>query len=410
MKQAEIVIIGAGIIGLSAAFQLARRKAGRIVVLEKGRSPGEGSTGASSAVCRFKYTRPEMVRLAVEGIAAYRNWSDYLGLADPAGRFNATGVLWLGSGASQAAEVERLAGFGVRAEVIDDRELHRRYPAINPCLLQPDFATAMPHDCHGGGEHLVELDGGYFDPVDALTDLVTACRQLGVEFRFDACVRRALIQSGRVAGVELADGEVIEAEAIVTSAGPWCNRLFAESGFACRWPLRPTRIQAVHFDRPVEVVGDIPVTVDPVAGIYFRCQNRGQQLIVSSVLEEDEREEVTDPDRFATYADDAFIHTKLFAAQHRLFGLDDIRKIRGYSGLYTINDWDVHPIIGESPVAGLFVANGFSGHGFKLAPAIGSMLAQAITQSRLPGDCSVEPAFLSYAREPIALSSKSVLA
>jgi sarcosine oxidase, subunit beta len=145
-------------------------------------------------------------------------------------------------------------------------------------------------------------------------------------------------------------------------------------------------------------------------GIYFRPQNRGQQILIGSVLEEDEREKVADPDAFATYVDDEFVHAKLHALQHRL-RLGDIRgQVRGYSGLYTINRADMHPIVGATPVPGLYVANGCSGHGFKLAPAIGSLLAQAITGARRDFDTDVDPGFLAYSRDPIPLASMSVLA
>ena len=84
--------------------------------------------------------------------------------------------------------------------------------------------------------------------------------------------------------------------------------------------------------------------------------------------------------------------------------------MHGYSGLYTINRSDMHPIVGRTPVEGFYVANGFSGHGFKLAPAIGSLLAQAITGESSTFDTSVSADFLAFDRSPIALASKTVLA
>ena len=77
MKNYDVIIVGAGIIGLSIAWQLARRSSLKVLVLEKGLSVGEGSTGASSAVCRFRYSRDEMVHLARDGIHAYQNWPEY---------------------------------------------------------------------------------------------------------------------------------------------------------------------------------------------------------------------------------------------------------------------------------------------------------------------------------------------
>jgi glycine/D-amino acid oxidase-like deaminating enzyme len=158
------------------------------------------------------------------------------------------------------------------------------------------------------------------------------------------------------------------------------------------------------------VPGPIPVTCDPIGGIYFRTQNRGQQIVVGSILEEDEKEFVADPDSFSTYAEDDFIRAKLYALEHRLRGLTDLGRPRGYSGLYTINRQDFHPIVGPTPVQGFLVANGCSGHGFKLAPAIGSLIAQMLAGKAESFDTSVDPSFLAFDRTPMELPALGVLA
>jgi glycine/D-amino acid oxidase-like deaminating enzyme len=408
----EIVIIGAGIIGMSTALQLARRTRARILVLEKGSGPGEGSTGASSAVCRFRYTRPETIQLARDGIAAYQNWSAFVGLPDPVARFHRHGVLWLGVGGriSPDRDAKVLGGLGIRTEVLDDRDLEARYPAISPCVVSPDLETGEAHSCHGGGRHLLEVDGGYIDPVDALQDLIRAAASIGVRVRYGAKVTGVAVVGGRVTGVTLGDGEAISCSHLVNAAGPWCNAIFDYVGLDCSWPLQPTRIQIAVLNRPPEVQGDIPVTVDTAGGIYFRTQNRGQQIIIGSVAEVDEREVVPDPGNFATFADDDFVRAKLHALEHRIPGLTSLSGVRGYSGLYTMNRADVHPVVGETPIEGFYVANGFSGHGFKLAPAIGSLLAQTITGEKAEFDTDVDRSFLAFDRTPIHLPSKSVLA
>ena len=166
----------------------------------------------------------------------------------------------------------------------------------------------------------------------------------------------------------------------------------------------------LYRDRPAELPGDIPVTVDMEGGIYFRTQNRGQQLVVGSVLEEDERETVANPDEFDRDADEDFRLVKLHVLHHRLPQLPQRGKVQGYCGLYTMNRDDVHPVVGPTSVEGFWVANGFSGHGFKLAPAIGSMVAKAITGIGLESDTPIPVSFFAIDREPIELESKSVLA
>lgn len=412
MRQSpDVIVIGAGIIGLNAAFQIARRSRLNILVVEKGDAVGEGSTGASSAVCRHRYSRPEAVDLARDGISAYRGWRDYVELSAPRASFHRDGVLWLSDGKPGWAEAEqrRLAQHSIATDVLTDTELAERFPAINPCMRSPDFATGEDHACAGGGTHLFETDGGYMDPIDAAQDLVDAVRQRGVEVRFRAPVARIGVSGGKVAGVQLASGETIQAPVVINAAGPWCMPLFESAGIDIGWPLQPTRIQVVHIERPDQVVGDIPVCADPVGGIYFRLQNRGQQIILSSVREEDEQEAVANPDEFARYVDDDFAREKLFALQHRIPALT-VRNLTGYSGLYTVNRTDVHPIVGPTEVDGLYAANGCSGHGFKLAPAIGALLARMIVGDAATFDTQVDPEFLTPARRPIRLESKSVLA
>jgi glycine/D-amino acid oxidase-like deaminating enzyme len=409
---ADIVIAGAGVIGMSIALQLARRSRARVLVLDRAATPGEGSTGASSAVCRYKYSRSETVMLARDGIEAYHRWRDFVELADPLARFHRLGVLWLGDGRSDwpSEEAERLAGLGVRAEVIDDDGLRSRYPAVNPCAGAPDPAAEDEHRCGGGARHLLELDGGYIEPVDVLNDLIRSARERGVEVRFRTEVEGLELRSGRVAGVRLADGGSIDCRTVVSAGGPWCTKLFARIGLEHPWQLEPTRIQVVHLDRPEEVEGPLPVACDLAGGIYFRPQNGGQQVILGSVLEEDEREVVEDPDTYANWADDDFIRNKLYFLEHRIRGLGRIGRPRAYSGLYTINRTDFHPIVGPTPIEGFIVANGFSGHGFKLAPAIGSLVAQLLAGNADSFDTAVDPAFLAFDRQPIRLTSRGVLA
>ena len=113
-------------------------------------------------------------------------------------------------------------------------------------------------------------------------------------------------------------------------------------------------------------------------GIYFRTQNRGQQLVVGSTLEEDERELVENPDEFNRFADDSFTHAKLHALHHRFPALPYRGAITGYCGLYTMNREDVHPIVGVTGPTGLIAANGFSGHGFCIGPIVGKLMSESI--------------------------------
>ncbi|MFT7461370.1 MAG: sarcosine oxidase subunit beta, partial [Planctomycetota bacterium] len=412
MKNYDVCIIGAGIIGLSIAWQLARRSTLKILVLEKGAGVGEGSTGASSAVCRFRYSLDEMVNLARDGIYAYRDWQSFTGLAEPRARFQEEGVLWMPGSDKAWADKEhvRMQRFGIPTEVLDNAAMKERFPSLNTCTLVPDLDTGEDHICEGDSRNFFEVEGGYMDPVSAAQDLVDACREQGVDILFKSRVIDIATRGGQVESVSLGNGDTISTPLVINASGPWCQQLFKAVGLNVPWDLSVVRIQVLYRDLPEELQGDLPVTIDMEGGIYFRTQNRGQQLIVSSVLEEDERESVADPDNFSLVHDEEFEHLKLHLLHHRLPGLPYRGKIRGYCGLYTVNRDDVHPILGPTEIEGFWVANGFSGHGFKLAPAIGSMIAQSICNEKRDFDTSVPLSFFAIDRRPIDIKAKSVLA
>ncbi len=412
MAAYDVIIAGGGIIGLCAAWQLRNSSNLSVAVLEKGADVGEGSTGASSAVCRYRYSLDDMVHLARDGISAYRNWGDFTRLASPRGKFTSTGALWLTGDTTGWADTEhaRMAAMGLSTEVLDDQQLAQRFPALSTCVVAPDCEEGREHQCRGNGRHFFEVEAGFMDPVDCAQDLRDACRNAGVAVHFNTDIDAILSAGGRVTGVRLADGSQLEAPCVLNASGPWCNALNQSAGLDLPWSLSPSRIQVVYLDCPVQLQGEIPLAVDMAGGIYFRPQNRGQQILLGSVRAEDEEESIANPDDFQREPDDDFRQRVVHALHHRLPGLPYRGQLRGYCGLYTINREDVHPIVGPTALEGYYVANGMSGHGFKLAPAIGAMLAHMIAGGRCEFGTTVDPALFAVDRAPISLETRSVLA
>ncbi|MEE9280636.1 MAG: FAD-dependent oxidoreductase [Myxococcota bacterium] len=409
---ADVVVVGAGVIGLSIAYQLARHRAGRITVFEKGAAVAEGSTGASSAVLRQRYSHAAMIQLARDGLRAYSRWADFTGLAVPRAEFQHAGVLWMTgeSAADVAADRKRLNDLGVAAMLLDADELRERFPALSACGASLDLSGEHEHRCTEGGPYLLELDGGYTDPVGAAHDLLEASRRDGVDVRLRESVTGIRAAGGRVRGVDLASGGGVDAPVVINAAGPWCNRLTALTGVQIPWTLRPTRVQVLYRDWPPELPGPLPVVGDLASGIYFRPESRGQQLLVGSTRPQDEREQVEDPDDFDRGLDPAFRQGRIHGLHHRLPRLPHRGRVTGLAGLYTVNEEDVHPVIGPTELEGYLVANGFSGHGFKLAPMVGSMVARWLTGQRVDFDTEVPLGFFAVDRAPLALREKSVLA
>lgn len=410
-RSADVVVVGAGIIGSSIGYQLARHGAGSVLVVDKGAGAGEGSTGASSSICRCRYTYPEVVRLAHHGVEAFGNWSEFTELTEVRSGLNRVGVVWMmGESAEKVAtDTKKLVSQGVPARAITPDDLAELFPMLSPCSAPFDLTGEVEHECEPGEAFLLETEGGYADPVGANQDLVEATRSRGGQVEFGSRVVDVIKEGSRVVGIRLADGTDVEAGLVINAAGPWCNELNALAGADLRWTLTPTRIQTVYREWP-ESLGKLPVGADSSTGIYFRPESGGQQVLVGSVMAEDEEEVVDDPDDFKRFPDADFTELKLASFHHRVPDLEARGNVSGIAGLYTINREDVHPVVGPTEVDGFWVANGFSGHGFKLAPAVGSMVAQAVTGSTMEFDTDVPIGFFAVDRDPIQLDVKHVLA
>ncbi|MEX2323324.1 MAG: FAD-dependent oxidoreductase [Acidimicrobiia bacterium] len=411
---ADIVIVGAGIMGLSIAHQIARRTSTRITIVEKAPNVGEGATGASSAILRQRYTHPEAMTVARDGLKAHRNWAAYTGIDEPKARFHHTGVLWMmgEDAATLRAEHDTMTGLDIAVTIMSPDDVRREFPALSTCNRPFDLTFEVDHECadHEPG-FLFETESGFFDPVSAAQDLLMAVRSNGVDVRFNTAVVGVRTAGGRVEGVELADGSGIDAPILVNAAGPWAPRLAAMADVDYGWSIAPIRAQVLYREWPRdEVPGPIPIVGDSSGGIYFRPEASGEQFLVGSILGEDEQEIVEDPDRFNNNLDAAFRDVKIHALHHRIPSLPYRGQITGLAGMYDMNFDDVHPVIGPTPLDGFIAVNGFSGHGFKESPAIGSMLARFLTDAESDEwDTDAPMEFFSIDRDPIDVE-KGVLA
>jgi sarcosine oxidase subunit beta len=212
----------------------------------------------------------------------------------------------------------------------------------------------------------------------------------------------------QITGVKLSDGSVISSKVVVNAAGPWFNKFNEQVGIKLSTNALPTRIQVGHKYIDGEYL-DMPFTADTwgPSGIYFMPRRANNQLVFGSVDHRFESE-VVDPDNYNHELDPDFKQEYLNALFHRLPGLPQSGSIVGFSSMYTVNQEDVHPMIGETKVKGLWACNGFSGHGFKLAPAVGSMVAQQITGKWLKGEIGesdISHDFMGPYRKPLIQST-----
>ncbi|MBI4673645.1 MAG: FAD-binding oxidoreductase [Chloroflexi bacterium] len=370
---ADVVVIGGGIMGTSAAFQLARQ--GLRVILAEKKFLGAGSTGKSSAVIRQHYSNEGTIRMALYSLRIFQNFADAVG-GDPG--FVQTGVAML-SGAPDLAGFEANVALqqrvGVNARMISLAELRE---------LDPSIATT------GTVAAAYEPEGGYADPVLTMQSYADAAKRLGAEIWQETRVERVLMEVDHVVGVETTRGK-IAAPNVVNCANAWAAEIARTIGIEL--PIWAERHQIGMFQHPANVERPRLTAGDFVNQFYYRPD--GQWLTLVGSLDAGPR--VENPDEYKESADDEFVVDYGERLMRRYPVMERAFVKRGYAGLYGVTpDW--HPIIDEVPEgSGSFVTAGFSGHGFKLGPAVGIMIADMVTRARTP-TAQLERSLFEFAR------------
>ena len=353
---ADIVIIGGGVMGCSMLYHLARQGATRALLLERA-VLGAGSTGRSQAICRMHYSNPITAALAWNSLQVYANFDDRVG-GDSG--FIKTGYLVV---------VEDIDRPSLELNIAMQQELGISAGLVTPAELRELAPMLETFE----GEGLAwEPESGYANPYLVTTAYATRARELGTEIATRAEATGIEISGGRVQAVVTGQGRV-ETPVAVVAAGPWANRLMAGTGVDL--PLVPVRHQVALATRPTDRLPDHPIVGDIAQSFSFRPESPTLTMVGfgEDEVELDNYDEGIDPPEAAS---------ALSRLARRMPGMAESYFRGGWSGLFTTTpDW--HPILDRVPgVEGLFCAVGFSGHGFKLAPAIGQAMAELILEGR----------------------------
>jgi len=377
-RTADAVIIGAGTTGLSIAFHLAEAGMRDMLVLER-RFVGAGGTGRSVGIIRQLYPTPETTAMVVRSLAVYRDFDAAVGGESGYVRCGAL----IGVDAQMRATLERTMklqrSLGVSAELLDPSDVARVEPRIDASRL---------------GAVLYEPESGYADPSGVAAAYAAAARRNGVTIAQDTEVTAVSVASGRVAGVETSRGERIDTPIVVNAAGLWSPVVAGLAGVEL--PIVVGRHPVFVVERDAGFGAPHPVFLDLAGGSYVRPESGG--LTLTGSLTDDETRHPMDPEMLGADVGLEEATDVLERTGRALPRLAEARYRRGWAGAFDITpDW--MPILDESPLRGFWIAAGMSGHGFKLAPAIGEMMADLIA-GRTPV-VSPEPFRLGrFARSP----------
>lgn len=357
MNTADVVIVGGGLEGAAAAWALSQRGVTDVTVLERN-TVGSGMTGKSSGIVRCHYGVSSLAAMATVGLEVFENAEEYFG-ADIG--FRQTGYV-VGVGAPNVDNLRKsLAAqreVGVHTEEIDAGEVAELWP----------WADLEPFAAFGW-----EARGGYGDAYQTAQAFAVSARAAGVRITQGANVTGLIVDADRVTGVELADGTRVSAGTVVVATGVWTRPFLAPHGVDV--PIRVHREQIVTI-KPGLDTGPVPVFSDLVSLQYIRPEPNGELLFGNSDLAE---LELADPDNYLNRATDGFIDLTVDKVGTRFPGFTDAAITGSYAGCYDVTpDWN--PVISATGIGGLLVAAGFSGHGFKIAPAVGRLVADLVTE------------------------------
>lgn len=357
---AEIVVIGAGIMGLSIAYHLARAGTTNVVVVDKGYLCG-GASGRNGGGIRAQWSSEANVRLMQESIRMCRDFASefkinvwlrqggYLFLARDEGRRR---------GLEASVKVQNDCGLGTR--MLTPKEATKLVPELDPA----NFVAASYNP-----------DDGVVFPWPFVWGFAQAARKLGVDVetfrevvgfettgtRIDAVVTRRIERDG-----SHGPPEKLRTHRVVNAAGAWSPEIAKLLGVAL--PNKPHRHEICSTEPLKPWLR--PLVADLDDGLYFSQSTRGE--IVGGIGQKRVPEGLDQNSSFA------FLGLYARALVRACPILADVKVLRQWAGCYDITP-DQNPVVGEvDEIEGFYQASGFMGHGFMMAPVMGKLIAEHI--------------------------------
>lgn len=372
-QTADVVIIGAGLMGCATAYELAKRKVKNIVVLDKN-AIGSGATGQSSGVLRCHYSYPILTRMAVQSLETFKHAEEILG--SEVG-YHPVGYM-----------------FGVDDENIETLKLNvkmQQRNGVNTSIVSKEVVKKeiWPQlDVDQFGAFAFEPEGGYGDPVLTNQAFANAARDLGVIIKQHLGVKRILTSedASKVVGVETIENHTIFSPCVIVAAGVGTHNLMKNVGVHV--PIKGQRAQLVYVS-PGEKLGRVPSFGDFKHDQYIKPEVSSGHLLLGNADHKNVKYiDPTDYDanNYPKHATEEAIETAITKFLSCFPTLQNAKLITHYAAAYEITP-DGIPFICPAPIQGIYLCAGFSGHGFKITPSVGKLTADLVLegQSRQDG-------------------------
>ncbi len=350
---ADIIIIGGGIHGASLAFHLGRRGM-KALVLEK-KVLASGATGRSSGLVRMHYDLEPESRLAWESFHYFRNWKEIVG--GDCG-FTRTGFIQLVPEKDEEA---------LRNNIL----MHQRI-GIPSLLVTPDDVKRLAPHFRTDDFNIAayEPESGYADPNAAATSLMDAAKGLGARLIQDCVVREIQLASGKVTGVSTSQGK-FSAPIVVNAAGAWAKEVAAMVNVEL--PISTWRHDVMYVKNPTSVPEHSPTVIDNIHSMYFRPETGGLTLVGL----EDNNPLGESPEGYTDRAQPGFVERAIDRICKRIPAMEE-GDLHSNNGGYDGISEDLRAVLGQVGPEGFYCQCGFSGTGFKIAPAVGLCMSELI--------------------------------
>jgi len=357
-QAADVVILGAGVMGTSIAFHLAKRRAGKIVVIDKDHV-GHGGSGRSSALIRMHYSFPAEVELALISMRMFRNWQEVVGAP---GDFRRTGFVRIvhpNETARLRLNVEMQSRLGATVELIDKHQLRELESDWN--VDDVELAAYEP-------------ESGYGDGASVAGDFLSAARDLGAIYAPRTQATALHVDGDCIRGV-VTDQGIVSSAIVIVATGPWTRPLLQQAGYDL--PIECEYHQVAILRSPPGMKGGGCACIDSVTATYFRSDAHDKFLVGDFY-----GKRPVDPDNFPQRASDESLEEIIERACRRVPKLEGTEVMNGVTGVYDMTP-DSRPLLGEIPgIRGLYVCAGFSGMGFKISPAIGLVMSELTLEGK----------------------------